>query len=467
MIHRCMAIKIACISLIFIVFLGCKSSQREAEQSYQEGIRSKEHGEFYQAMQQFRSAITLNPQHINAYIEIGGLLCQEKQYAEAIKYLLRAVEYGATSYKPYAYMGYAYEQLGSLSFAERYYKQAIIRSPKLIDVRLHLADILETQEKRHEASDALDEVLALKPDIENEAVIRARISLLRQPQSPDVHRALADVYIYSGNIQKGFAEYRKFDRLEPGNPQMLANFGIFCAEREQFTTAEAYLKKAIELGVTNQPEVRASLGRVCEKLGKLPEAIEEYRAVLQLQSDLYDIRLKLADLLEQVNQYAEAADLLENLFYDGQAADINALWSRILRLRGEDSKKAVVQLKRSGQYNLVDLVINKTVPATVIVDTEAQYTIISEKLSQRLNILLSTRTSDVHFDFYGRTFKAPLINLPSIKVGGLEVQNIPTLIWDLSGIPNVDGVLGRSFLKYFQVEMKPDEQLFVLTKLHS
>jgi predicted aspartyl protease len=186
--------------------------------------------------------------------------------------------------------------------------------------------------------------------------------------------------------------------------------------------------------------------------------------VLQLKPDLHEIRLKLADLLERVGQKTEAAALLEKRFYDGQAPDVNALWSRILRLRGEDSTKAVVQLKRSGSYNLIDVLVNDQALATVIVDPRIEYAIISEKLVQRLNIVLSTKTSDVQFKFYGRRVTAPLINLPSIQVGALQVRNMSTLIVDLAWIPGVDGVLGMNFLKYFQVEMKPAEQLFVLTK---
>ena len=90
-----------------------------------------------------------------------------------------------------------------------------------------------------------------------------------------------------------------------------------------------------------------------------------------------------------------------------------------------------------------------------------------EELAQRLNILLSTRTSDVHFTFNGRRFTAPLVNLDSIKVGNLEVQNIPTLIWDLSDYPQIEGVLGISYLKHFQVELNTKDHLFILTKRHS
>lgn len=454
--------RIVCVVFLCGTFVGCDSSKRKAEDFYLRGIKYKERGELRQAYQQFQTTLTYNPRHVHAHIELGILFCRDRKYAQAIKHLLRALEYGDTSYKPYAYMGYAYERSGNLRFSEQYYKQAIARAPGLLDIRVHLADVLEAQEKRHEASDILQEVISRKPDIENETVIRTRISLLRQPQSPELHQTMADVYIRHGDINRGLTEYQKFERLDPRNPETLARFGIFCAEREQFKTAAVYLKGAIEQGVKDWPDARISLGTAYEELGQLHEAIGEYRVGLQLQPELSEIRWKLAKLLEKVEQYAEAADVLEEIFYNGQGTDVNAIWSKILRLRGEDSKKAVVQLKRFGEYHLVNLIVNRIVPATLLVDTRAKYTIISEKLAERLNILLSTQTSEVHLDFFNRTIKAPLINLSSIKVGELEVQNIPTLIWDFSETPQIDGVLGMSFLKHFQVETQSEEELLVL-----
>jgi tetratricopeptide (TPR) repeat protein len=288
---------------------------------------------------------------------------------------------------------------------------------------------------------------------------------------------MADVYIRHGQIARGLAEYRKAEPFDPEDPDMLVEFGIFCLEREQFSTAETYLQQAKQMGRTNQLEVRAGLGVVYEQLGKTQEAIQEYRAALQIQPDWYEIYLKLSELLKKIGKFIEAADELENLFHLSQRSahiipeedfpDVNQLWSEILRLRGESSKKTVVQFKRSGQYNLVDAVVNQHTPVILLVEKKAKYTILSEKLAQELGIQITSHTSEVHFEVAGRLYSAPLINLPSLKVGGMEVRNIPTLIWNLSDYPGIDGFLGMSFLKHFQVEIKYDEQLFVLTRLYS
>lgn len=434
---------------------------------YREGLRYKERGEFRQAVDHFYAVVSHNPQHIEGHVELGALLCRYQRYPDAIKHLLQAIENGADSYRPYAYLGYAYEQLGDLSLSERYYLQAVQRESRLVDVRLHLADILEAQGKRHEAADMFQEVLDLDREIEHEAIIRARSALLREPDTPDAHLSLADVYIRHGMFEEGIAEYQKYTPLDPKNPQTFADFGLFCADREQVEMAAIYLQRAFDLGLIGPPKFRIALGQSYEQLGKVSESVKEYQAALQLMSEGVELRLKVSELLEQLGRTDEAADILEQSFYAGQIGDVDAVWNHILRLRGEETEKAVVQLKQFGRYELITVGVGDGMPATFLVDKTAEYTIISEELAQQLQILLSTQTSEVHFFFNGKPFKAPLVNLESLKVGGLEVRNVPSIIWDFSDAPQIDGVLGKSFLKHFQVDIQYDHQLLVLTKLYS
>lgn len=463
--------------LLWSIVSGCHSSQQAAEQYYQEGLKHKEESEVLQAAEQFRLALIQNPQHVNAHVELGILLCHTRDYQQAIKLFLQAVEYGGPSHKSYAFIGYAYEQLGRLKLSERFYKRAIMEFPGIIDVRLRLADVLELQGKRQEAAAILQGILNIKPDIENADMIRSRVSLLEQPESPDVHLALADLYIRHGKIERGIAEYTKVEDLDSEHPAALVNFGIFCLKRDQFAPALAYFQHAKQLGRENQLEVRAGLGMALEKLGKWEEATQEYQAAVAIQPDWYEIHLKLAELFEKVGKFAEAADEFERVFRLSQRTkymtreeefpDANFLWNEILRLRGERSKKTIVQLKRSGRYNLVDVILNHHVPATLMIEERAKYTIISERLAQELGIQITPQTSEYRFMFAGRTYTAPLVNLPSLQVGGVEVRNVPTLIWNLSAYPEVNGLLGMSFLKHFQMEIDSADQLFVLTKLYS
>ncbi len=474
---KALIIMIGGIGLIVSGVLGCHSSRRTAEHYYQEGLKLKEEREWLQAVGAFRLALSENPQHHSTHLELGILLFRNSNYAQAIKHFLQAAQYGAPSYKTSAFIGYAYEQLGRPHTAERFYKKALAASPGLLDVRLRLANLLELQNKRLEAAAILRGILNIDPGFHEADRLRTRIDLLEQPEHPDVHLTLADLYIRHGDIERGVAEYRRASPFDSNDPDALVDLGLFCLERDQFEVALSCFREARRLGSTERFNVRAGLGIVYERTGQWEDAIQEFQAALALRPNWYEIHLKLARLYERIGRPDEAANEFEKIFRLSQNAahlqrrmefpDATRLWSEILRLRGEHTRKTIVQLQQAGQQYVIDARLNDHIPAVVIIDKQADYTIISEHVAQQLGLQVNAQTSEFWFQFRGESYAAPLVNLSSVKVGGVEVRNVAALIWNLSGYPGVDGVLGNSFLKHFEMEINYADQLFVLTKLYS
>lgn len=384
--RKTVSIRIVLLVLLCYSMSGCHSSERAAEQYYQAGLKQKTQQAFAQAAQQFRLALQQHPQHIQAHIELGVLLCRKGDYQQAIEQFLFAQEYGDNSYKLFSLMGYAYERLGKLDEAERFYQQAIERASRLVDVRLRLADVFEQQGKPQNAADVLEEILTIKPKLESAEVIQARVSFLRSPENPDAHLAMADMYIRHEQIARGLVEYRKGSGFNPEDPDSVMKFGIFCLEREQFLTALEYFQKAKALGCTEQLKLRTGLGITYEELERFEEAIQEYRAALHIDSEWYELHVKIAELLIKVEKTVEAANELEHLFHASRYSDrltlgtgnfpgVNQLWAHILDLRGETLRKAVVQLKPSRRSLLIDARVNQQTPVTLRVEKTADYTI--------------------------------------------------------------------------------------------
>lgn len=464
-----MVSRIISFAMCCVVLWGCGSSEKQAELLYQQGMRDKTHGQYQQAVQRFQAAVMHNPQHSNAQTELGMLLCRYGKYADGIKHLLKARELTPHAFQPVSYLGYAYHQRGNWMLAETYYKLAIQLAPNLVDVRQYLVDVFEAQGKWDQATQILQDLLKDYPNYERAAIIRARIATLRSPGDSEAYRQLADAHVRYGEVKQGLKAYGQASLLPADAPERLARFGVFCAERKQFKAAITYFEQALNDGWNNDAELWWWLAESQDALGNTSAAIEAYQNALHYQPNYPGIQQRLADVLEEAGRDAEAADMLERSFYAGYVTDTNVVWSHILRLRGESSEKAVVQLTSAGSDEfLVDVVVDDGFPVTFLLDPQSEYTIISEELAQRLNIVLSANTSVVHFLYRGQRYTPYLINMPVIRIGELAVRNVKTLILDLSDVtPPIDGVLGKNFLKHFDVHIEGEHHLFMLTKSYS
>ncbi len=466
--------------LVALFFLSTSDSpNRAAVESLRKAQAYKDLKQYQKAEEYFRAALKQDPAYIDARMEFGKFLYRQRCFRDGLKQFLMLAEQNANNFKISALLGYGYEQLRHVPQAEQWYRRAIRQNLNLTDVRLRLADLLEAQGRRQEAAQLLREVLKINPFADEAEELEARSQLLRQSNNPDAHYALADIYIRSGRISKGTQEYLSAVPFEENDPHAMIEFAIFCLKRNQFATALAYFQKARDAGLDAQLEVHAGMGVAYEKLERFAEAAQEYQAALQIDPEWHALRLRIADILKKAGNPSAASNELEQLFYlskhsaafqlgAGAFPSVNALWEEVLRLRGESSAKTAIELLPSDQYAaLIPAIVNQAATVTLFVEPQAEYTILSASSAAKLGLAITPDTSEVRFTLNGMQYSAPLVNLPSLKVGTLEVRNIPTLILNLSMYPGIDGLLGQSFLKHFRMEINYSERLFLLTKKFS
>ena len=469
-------LNLALLALCAGLFNACQS-ERRAQRYYEEALTHKSQQEYQEAIRLFHLALGEDREHIESYIELGTLFSREKDYQQALTYFRVAEKLGADSYRLSALSGYAFEELGDFQQAEFYYEQALSQAPRLTDVRLRLANIFEWQERSQEAAELLRQVLELDSTIEGAENLRARVEILSRKEGAELHLALADLYFRQGKPRRGTAEYQKAIEFASDNVVEQILFGRFCLEREQFELALDAFQTALQHGAKHDFQLSVDMALAHEKLGRLDAAAREYRKALTLDPQYATLHLKLAELLKLSGQNIEAAEQLEQLFRmslhtqhfqlgSGEFPTANQLWQDILALRGESSSKTVLYLENPQKSPLVPVTVNQTTEVPMRVEKDLDYTILSDRLTSSLGIQITSRTSEVRFNIYGRIETAALVTIPSLKVGGLEARNIPILIGDLSRYPGIDGFLGNNFLKHFNMEINYEERLFILTKLH-
>lgn len=126
--------------------------------------------------------------------------------------------------------------------------------------------------------------------------------------------------------------------------------------------------------------------------------------------------------------------------------------------------KASIPIQRHGQIVIIEATLNKKTAAKFVVDTGASYTMISSAVAKELDIDLAQDQRTMPFQTANGLIQAPLTNLESITVGGMEIKNLTAAVHDAVPDPQVAGLLGLNFLSNFRIDIDTQKGLLHLEK---
>ena len=137
-----------------------------------------------------------------------------------------------------------------------------------------------------------------------EAVRAYKEYLAKKPDDADAHFDLANAYASLKQVAEAKIEYEKAIALDPKLDVAYVNLGIILMDSDPNAAIEPFQKAAALLPTEARP--RFLLGWVYERTGKLPLAIEQYRAAEKLNDKSSDIHFALGRTLLASNQPADA-----------------------------------------------------------------------------------------------------------------------------------------------------------------
>jgi clan AA aspartic protease (TIGR02281 family) len=126
--------------------------------------------------------------------------------------------------------------------------------------------------------------------------------------------------------------------------------------------------------------------------------------------------------------------------------------------------KASIPFERQGQVVIVEATLNKKTAAKFVVDTGASYTLISNALARELSIEIAPTAKSLPFQTANGLISAPVTNLDSITVGGMEIRDLPAAVHDAVPDPQVAGLLGLNFLTHFRMDIDTQKGVLHLEK---
>ncbi len=256
--------------------------------------------------------------------KIEEVFLRNDDLAGLAKYYEGRIERTPDDVEAMARLGRTLAHLGRAAEARRWLDKAVKLAPSRRDLRLALIEQLAQEKKFAEASAQYEELVKAEPN--NPDVIRdwGRL-LLRDASRPEADRKAAaaavwkrlaedevkdpvaiaqaaDLFRQAGMIDDTIALYRRAIALAPDAAQYREYLGEYYHQLKRPADALATWRE----GVGKTAAAQGRLGEVLAGFGYRKEALDPLTEAVRLAPDDFDLRLKLADLLVQLDRPLDA-----------------------------------------------------------------------------------------------------------------------------------------------------------------
>ena len=204
--------------------------------------------------------------------------------------------------------------------------------------------------------------------------------------------------------------------------------------RGDFAEAERLFRQAVGTE-PREPLFRYHLAVALTRLGRYPEAAENYEAALRLAPD----PALAASARQGLRELAAA---------------------RTPRRPPAEPDETSFPLEAVGGGWVTKVKLNGVRTARFLVDTGASVTVISPDLAAELRIRPDPDSRAVTFKTVGGLTSGRLVRIPSLRVGEVEAADVVAAVIDVGAM--YDGILGNSFLARYTVQLDPRRAVMIL-----
>lgn len=345
---------------------GCRNAAAAKAEHLQRGEKLLAENKHQEAMLEFRNALQWDEKSGAAHWGLARAYDALGRYAEAFNELRKTVDYDANNLDARVKLGHYYLSPKNLrpdfvQAAERLVQEVLARDANHIEGRILLAAVRLAQNRRDEARRELERAVAL------------------DPQRIASQLALARFHVKIGDNASAEAAFHKAVELNRGDAASQLEYGKFLAQTGRYDQAESAFRQALQVApqdsaahltlasflfATRQldkaeqaykvwaqadqtPAGRAALADFYAAIGRLPEAAQGYRQLLQQTPDFTAGRTRLGEILLQGGDAAGANEQANALFAKGEANATAYLLRARIRLQTGDLRGAQNDLEES------------------------------------------------------------------------------------------------------------------------
>ena len=260
-----LASAVACCGLVIAQSTDARSSRWHQRQ----GVAYLDQHNLARALDEFRSAVRLDPRDPTARDYLGVALAESGRTDQAVVEFRKSTELSDSFAPAHFHLGLAYERIGRSSDAIAEYEAALFREPGLVDARYALSAACWKRGDRAGAITLLRQVLGQHPPFAAEGYYNLGLELREQ-----------------GELDEAVRELKAAVELEPHSPKFQAALGQALAERQSPGAAVEVLRKAVALA-PNTPEYRYDLAEALRLKGDYDAAQSEFEVYAESDTEFF------------------------------------------------------------------------------------------------------------------------------------------------------------------------------------
>jgi cellulose synthase operon protein C len=298
-----------------------------------------------EALETLDRAIRLTPSGSGLRREIYDVMLEAHRGAGRLDELAGRLAREARGAESLELLGRVHDELGNEAEALAAYRRVLRMSPRQIDTRVRVIQLLSRSGKLDEVIREYRTLIRLSPreprfvvelaqllmqvGRRDEAMRLAEQTGRRHPRDASVHKALAELYGRWGEDELALRAIRTLVRIDPRDPSHLIVLGSQQLAAGDRKAAIATWRRILSAD-PNRARAHATLGGVLADHDLLDEAEEAYRQAVELAPEAIDPIRGLAGVLERPREQERRSER--------QARDAEAvkLWTRVLELADGD-----------------------------------------------------------------------------------------------------------------------------------
>ena len=330
-----------------------------ADMHYHLGLIMASKGQLAEGLVQIEMAVRINPEYIRARIKLGLLLGLEKRFDDAIINLDYVLEKHPNYPDVHYYRGIFLASRGDLHDALKALQKAIDINPNFTDAHIKTGIVSGRLGRHDEALASFRTALGTNPSDLDADFLVAYIHKLEcrrdvypeptecePPQAEDEQKFRA---ILENFYSQASSELTSRIMINPDFSEIIHLF-----PPESDYALYQTLIRLYEENVRNNPgfaDLRNHLGQFYHRLGRLPDAAEQFTAALEINPGFIKARINLFKTLRDMDRLELAEDHIHRLIQQGvKYPDLYFELGRLQARRG-DNQEALESFDQAAQLN--------------------------------------------------------------------------------------------------------------------